>query len=319
MLMKTLKIVSVFLAIILALSIVTYVAIAWNDIPFDSEAKKAAPGNFAKLSAGEIHYQWFKPSEEVYNGEIIVMSHGYGVPGFMFNQIAEMLTNVGHSVLIFDHFGHGYSDRPNIAYSSDVFEREVFELLEFLNINEPVTLIGQSMGGLIAANFAANHSSKVKKLVLFVPAGLRMFESEDKNLINLLKTPILGKWIWRVFGRAAMKEPDSPPCDLCGKGKIDGDLYEQAKYEGFFESMRDILVQFPMNKQDSVYKKLGDKKIPTLAIFGEKDDLVMPKSAKLFKSLVPNASVNLMENGDHALHIRHWEKIGAQVVDWLKK
>lgn len=317
MLVKSIKILSAIVLLFITLMVISYVAIGWNDIPFDAAAKSNAPGRMVSISDGEIHYQWIEPAEENTNGETVVMSHGYGVPGFMFQQIAQMLADDGYKVLIFDHFGHGFSDRPNKPFNSDFFNREVTELLQALEITEPVILIGQSMGAMIASNYTVTHSKLVKKLVLFVPAGLRMVESENKGLVNMLATPVIGSWIWRVFGRAAMEEPDPPPCELCGNGKIVGDVYVQAQYEGYFESMHNILVEYPMNKQDHVYHDLAKVKVPTLAFFGEQDRLVKPESADLFQLILPDSSVIVLPHGDHVLHIRHWNEVGNKVIQWL--
>ncbi|PCI67340.1 MAG: hypothetical protein COB38_09620 [Gammaproteobacteria bacterium] len=317
MLVKSMKIFSLIMVIIITISSFVYVYIGWDDIPFDSTIKSTAPGKYAKLTDGDIHYQWFEPKSNKANGEIVVMSHGYAIPGFMFNQTAIMLTDAGYKVLVFDHFGHGFSDRPKGPYNSDFFERELLELLDSLKIYSPVIMVGQSMGGLIASNFTANHPKRIKKLALFVPAGLRMVESENKELVDLLGVPVIGPWIFRIVGRASMLEKKERPCKTCGDGKIDGDIYHQADFEGYFESMKDILVEFPMTGQDHIYKKLGKVEIPMYAIFADKDELVKLESAELFNILVPHAKISIVKNSDHAVHVRQWEKVGKLLIDWL--
>ena len=172
---------------------------------------------------------------------------------------------------------------------------------------------------MIASNFTANQTSRIEKLMLLVPAGLRMVESKDKALVDLLGVPLLGELIFRVVGRASMLEKKERPCDYCGEGKVDGDIYAQAKFAGFFESMRDILVEFPMNEQDHVYKKLARVDIPMYDLFADKDELVKSESIPLYKSLVPNAEVVVMKDSDHAVHVRQWQTVGDKLLQWLAK
>ncbi|MBL4837475.1 MAG: alpha/beta fold hydrolase [Kordiimonadaceae bacterium] len=311
------KILAISIIVIFCGAAVLYVKAGWNDLPFDAAAKEKAPGSFVQLHDGNIHYYWVEPTQQVATGEIVVMSHGYGIPGFMFQQIADILAEEGHRVLIYDHFGHGYSDRPSGPYDQAFFERELNDLVTELHIETPFFLVGQSMGGLIAAQYAAQHPEKVKKLALFVPAGLRMYESKYKLLTDMLDVPLLGEWIWRVVGRAAMYQPLPPPCDVCGNGTLSGDRFVQARYEGYFAALLDILRHFPMKNQDHIYQKLAEGNVPTLALFGEQDELIMPTSAALLKKYVPRANITLLPEGDHELHIRHWRRVGPMVANWF--
>ncbi|MEQ9126282.1 MAG: alpha/beta hydrolase, partial [Alphaproteobacteria bacterium] len=120
-----------------------------------------------QLPGGQIHYQFSGPED----GPLIVMVHGYSTPGFIFDQNAAALREAGFRVLQFDHFGRGWSDRPDTAYDADFYDAELMSLLDTLGISKPVGLVGLSMGGPIVAEFAARHPQRVSKVFLFVPAG----------------------------------------------------------------------------------------------------------------------------------------------------
>jgi 3-oxoadipate enol-lactonase len=65
-----------------------------------------------------------------------------------------------------DNRGAGRSDKPYGLYTMHRFARDVEELLDHLSINEPVILVGASMGGIIAQAFIHYYPKRVKKLVL---------------------------------------------------------------------------------------------------------------------------------------------------------
>jgi pimeloyl-ACP methyl ester carboxylesterase len=72
-------------------------------------------------------------------------------------------------------YGHGYSALPEVQYTQDLLRQQVEELLLSLGLSEKYPsflLVGHSMGGLVACEFAAHNKSSVSSLVLFNCAGL---------------------------------------------------------------------------------------------------------------------------------------------------
>jgi len=313
-----LKKISLGILLVLALLItIPYIVIGAKDKPITDDVRAQAPGQFAQLTDGKLHYTWFEPATKNANGQTVVMLHGLYVPQLMFISNAQALAGAGYRVLLVDHFGHGYSDRPSGDYTRDFFAREVNEILEAVHIDGPIILAGQSMGGLIATQFTAAHPEKVDRLILFVPAGLEMHGPDDNLGAKLLRTPVLGEWLWRVAGRKAILAPRSPPCDVCGTGELLDDVYEQAKYKGYFPAMLNILRNFTMRDQDIYFEQVGQSGVPVLAIFGKRDETVHIDSAARFKKAMPGAQIIIMPDGDHAMNIRHDAKVNAHILAYL--
>ena len=55
--------------------------------------------------------------------KIVVLVHGFSSPQFVWDGIAELLVDAGYSVLAYDHFGRGYSERPRIKYDHNLYIR----------------------------------------------------------------------------------------------------------------------------------------------------------------------------------------------------
>ena len=83
----------------------------------NDSARKTATGQFATLSQGVTHFEWFGPQR----GAIIVCVHGLTTPSFVWRGLTRGLAIMGYRVLTYDLFGRGYSDKAKGAQSSDFF------------------------------------------------------------------------------------------------------------------------------------------------------------------------------------------------------
>jgi pimeloyl-ACP methyl ester carboxylesterase len=77
------------------------------------------------------------------------------------NPVAE-----GAEVILYDLRGHGMSERPPSGYSVASLVADLAALLDALEVTRPVTLVGNSFGGLVALAFSAAHPARVERLVL---------------------------------------------------------------------------------------------------------------------------------------------------------
>ena len=119
---------------------------------------------------GVVHYQLDGPRD----GELCVWVHGLGDFSYRSDLLAATLIEAGYRVLRFDFFGRGWSDTPAAArYDMEMFIGQMRALFETLTLGgKPKTLIGHSMGGLIAQGYTEKFPSDVVRLVLLAPAGV---------------------------------------------------------------------------------------------------------------------------------------------------
>ena len=116
------------------------------------EEDRLGQGTFLPLADGVTHYQALGNPE----APAVVLVHGFSAPYFMFDHVAAGLMDRFY-VVRYDLFGRGLSDRPDTDYNQDLFDRQLLGLMDELSLSRPVALVGSSMGGLIAAEFAARH------------------------------------------------------------------------------------------------------------------------------------------------------------------
>lgn len=101
-----------------------------------------------------------------------VLLHGKNFSGFYWQRTAEELVKQGYSVLIPDQIGFGKSDKPtSYQFSFSQLALNTNELIKKLNIKN-ITLIGHSMGGMLATKYNKLYPENVNKLILINPIGL---------------------------------------------------------------------------------------------------------------------------------------------------
>ncbi|MEX3008651.1 alpha/beta fold hydrolase [Hoeflea sp. TYP-13] len=273
-----------------------------------------APGKSVQLSDGVIHYSERGPTD----GQAVVMVHGFGVPQFVFEQNAAALADTGFRVILFDHFGRGWSDRPNARYDTDFYDRELTELLDALNLTEPVGLVGYSMGGIIATDFAARHPERLTAIILLAPAGLAVYPFMGKLFGKIICMPVIGDWLWRLRGRSLLlgdpqfQEPLPDPAR-----RIRGDDTIQMNYKGYFNALLQSWRNLPLENCDEVFAD-ASRGVPMMALFGGKDPTISVESAARLKKAAPHARVELIEEGTHGLLYEMYDTVNPMLIEFLK-
>jgi pimeloyl-ACP methyl ester carboxylesterase len=308
------KLVLGLIAIILLLAVAVYIRAGWGERVLDEDARSLAPGAFLETPAGKLHYRWHGDA----GNPVIVMAHGFSTPNFIFEQNADALVAAGYRVLTFDHFGRGWSDRPKAKYNPDFYDQELADLLDGLGLSEPVGLVGLSMGGVITAEFTARHPERVSRLFLFVPAGLSLGGDAGDTNDRLLRTPILGDWVWRVFGKSILLgDPQYDESKLGAANRLAGDVTQQMSYRGYFRALLSSYRHLPMRDQDEVFARLGDTGVPIMAVFGDQDTTVPPESARRLEALIPSARVEILPEGEHGLNYQMHEITNPMLVNYF--
>ncbi|MEL6415490.1 MAG: alpha/beta hydrolase [Pseudomonadota bacterium] len=281
--------------------------------PLDDEARAGAPGAFATLSDGQLHYVWDGPED----GAIILLVHGFSTPHFIYQQNVEALTAAGFRTLRFDDFGRGWSDRPRTRYDIEFYDRAINELLAEVGVTEPFGLVGLSMGGPIVAEYAARYPERVDRLVLLVPAGLDTAGGEGASAV-LLNTPLIGDWVWRMFGKSILLgDRQYDESNRAPEDRLQGDVREQFEYRGYLQALLSTYRHMPMTGREETFLRLAETQVPTLAIYGDADETVLVSSAETLQTLMPDADVRVVPGGEHGLNYQMHDLVDPWLVAWF--
>ncbi|MBW2176020.1 MAG: alpha/beta hydrolase, partial [Deltaproteobacteria bacterium] len=276
------------------------------------EVRANLPGEFVQLEDGVISYYWKGPE----NGDIVVLVHGLSTPKFVWDGNVEALTAAGNRVLAYDHYGRGFSDRPDIIYDSDLYARELLNLLVALHVTQPVTLVGYSMGGGNVIGFASRYPERVKKLVLIAPAG---YVPEYTGLASLVLVPGLGDWLMAMLGKKNVMADIRREVDA-GSARADmvEKFEEQFQYRGYLDSILSTMRYYPMNDLSEEYEKVGRLKIPTYAIWGTDDQVVPFSGSDEVRKAIPHVKILPVKGAGHSVTYARAEQVNEILIELLK-
>ena len=260
-------------------------------------------------------------SEQAANNETVVLVHGFSTPHFVWDGMKGFLLDAGYSVLVFDHYGRGYSERPRIKYTKDVFVQSLKGLLDSQEISEQVHLVGYSMGGPIVGHFTNEFPGMVKSMSLIAPAGF-MLENPTRDW--WIMKPLIGEWFLNVFGSRLVfqgnEENDEPPRndplalskkDFIKKAGI------QMQYKGFIHALLSTARNFNLFSTQEMFAEVGNLNKPTLTIWGTDDGVVPFRGSEELMLHIPQSELLVLEGGKHDITYAEPSLVGIAIRDFL--
>jgi pimeloyl-ACP methyl ester carboxylesterase len=149
----------------------------------------------------EMAYMDVRPKSGADPEETVLLLHGKNFSGAYWERTIRNLVKDGYRVIVPDQIGFGKSSKPvNFQYSFHALANHTADLLDQLYINS-VTVVGHSMGGMLATRFALMAPERTNRLVLVNPIGL-----EDWKRTVPYRT--IDEWYRRELGKtpAGVKE-----------------------------------------------------------------------------------------------------------------
>jgi pimeloyl-[acyl-carrier protein] methyl ester esterase len=233
------------------------------------------------------------------NGAPLCLLHGWALNSHVWDQVTESLQQ-HYQVNQIDLPGHGKSSPPASGeYTLDSLTAEISKLME-----QNTTLVGWSLGGLIAMNIAARHPGLVKKLIL-VASSPQFTASSDwdhavgKSVFDGFSTDLgknYRKTILRFLAIQTLGCEQNKPAirKLREKVFINGEPHLDSLEKGL-----------RILKNSNLRQTIATIRCPTLIILGEKDTLVPKESGLDTQSLISNSQLSIVTGAGHAPFLSH--------------
>lgn len=276
----------------------------------DGSMRATLGGDYRSLPDGVTHYELSGPP----GAPLVVLIHGATVPLFTWDAQQPALLQAGFRVLRYDHFGRGLSDRPKLDYDRALYQKQLDDLLSELEIDEPLSLVGVSFGGAIAATFAKNHPDRVSKLVFISPM---LDYAEDKGLVDLAKAPVFGDWFARVFLiRAAIARANGFFDETGADGSYAARFEEQTRYKGFEQSLLSMFRSDALTSYRDTYAALGYQ--PKLLIWGTNDTEIPFEHVQFVRENAGNVSFAQIEGARHGVNLQRAAEVNQRIIEFLQ-
>lgn len=278
-----------------------------------SEAVQGLPGAFVELTAGVTHYELQGDA----NGPTVVLIHGNAAPYVTWDHTIGALAAAGFRVLRYDVFGHGFSARPKRrSYDRHFYNVQLADLLDRLDIPDPVSLVGTSQGGTIGACFAAAHPGKVNKLALLAPFFDDAVGSQALA-VRLIKAPLLGELLMRLMGDAKLADLSNAVVNPDIRAALGRDVAQQFRFEGKRRAMLANLRGDGLRDATVCYQGVKEQHIPVLLTWGTADQKIGGDSMRRLSDLMPHIEFHELHNAGHLAHYEFPDDINPILVRFL--
>jgi pimeloyl-ACP methyl ester carboxylesterase len=259
----------------------------------------------AKLNGARIHY---KRSGAGYP---VVFLHAGVADSRMWEPQAAGLGKY-FDVITPDMRGYGKSELPAQSWSPTA---DVLALMDALRIREAPHVVGCSIGGGLAIDFALKHPERVAKLVL-VGAGVsgQPYDGSSDHLLTEVTSAEKAKDL------AALNEAEMKLW-LVGPGR--GTAHVDKRLRDLFLDMNAIALHSdfanaPTQKLDPpAFGRLGEINAPTLVVVGDHDLPDIQATADLLVSKIRGARKELIHDAAHLPNLEHPEKFNRILLDFL--
>ncbi|MCF5703813.1 alpha/beta fold hydrolase [Pseudomonas syringae] len=227
----------------------------------------------------------------------ILMLHGYSGDKNLWLRFSRHFVRQ-YRVIIPDLAGHGETGfKAGGGYDIPLQAKRMIQLLDVCGV-EKVHVIGNSMGGYIAAWLAATYPERIASVALIDPAGVTAPEASDmERHLARGHNPFLinSREEFRRFYAMTMSSPPWVPglvLDAIAQ------RYEQQR-DDLEEIFRDFRASPPMEP------KLADIKCPALLLWGRKDRLIDVSSVPIWSKGIANLQVEVWEGVGHMPMVEH--------------
>jgi 3-oxoadipate enol-lactonase len=261
--------------------------------------------------------------EDSGEGPPVVLVHGYGGDLRLWDAQVPALVDAGFRVIRHDVRGHGRSMISPDGYTYENYSADLRDLLDRLNVERPATeslsveaahVVGLSMGGGIALQFALHHPQRVLSLTL-VDSALPGFTYSDEaaSRIEALMEAVRTQGAHAALEKVYLQHPF-----------FDGirRIPEQ------FEFVRDVVLGFqapdmheggrPPHYRPDLTGRLAGVTAPTLVILGEHDIPDFRLIADLLTENIPHARQHLIPDCWHLPPIEKPDEFNALLIAFLR-
>lgn len=274
----------------------------------DDAARADAPGAFIDLKHGRTHYRYFGPQ----SAPLAVCVHGLTTPSFVFEALADGLVAKGYRVLVYDHYGRGFSDRPTAAQDREFFVSHLDELLNALGEHEKFLLIGYSMGGAVAAAYTAAFAQRVRNLVLVAPAGMGHQLGPLANFIRVM--PGIGGWLFMAgYGRSHRKGTEKERALHSAVPFVVDRQQRELQYRGFLPSVLSSLRNGLRAQAKADHQNIHEAGTKVVAIWGAADDVIPLDCKDKMAGWNPAAEQVVVPDEGHSLPYTHPDAVLDQI------
>lgn len=272
----------------------------------------------------QIRYAYIRSSQPQSITPLIFL-HGFGACIEHWRNNLSVLSQQ-HPVYALDLLGFGASRKTDTEYSAYLWVEQVYDFWRTF-IGQPVVLVGNSLGSLVALSAVTLHPEMVRGIVMLNLPDVSLTQKNvpklAKALENSLASPLILKTIFKIVSRMPiirrglqlayenktaiddeLMEIIAAPAQDRGAAETFAALFKSVRKPGYAPSTETILTNLS---------------IPTMLIWGKCDRVISSSFAPIFAQMNPQIELVELEQVGHCPHDEVPEVFNQILANWLKR
>ncbi len=259
---------------------------------------------------------------EAGQGPPLILLHGFGACAYTWRFLGPALA-ADHRVFTLDLKGFGLSDKPQDGKYAVRDQAEIVAAFMHARNLQDAVLIGNSMGGAVALmtyfKLREETPARIKGLVLIDSAG---YPQKMPWFVSMARMPVLGTLGARLLSPRFLTGMALRKC-YYNREKITDEAIDTYAYYGSLPGAREAVQQTAlqiippdMAAMIAQYQKI---RVPTLIIWGEKDEVVPLAGGRNFKRDIPDSELVILPRCGHIPQEEEPPETRRLIQDFLKK
>ena len=291
------------LALRLALSIAFFAAVVCPPHCLAQERKAAVSKTekFVTVYGAKIHYV------ETGSGAPLILIHGLADDVAVWDSVIPLLA-AKFRVIAFDQIGFGHSDKPLLNYRVSTFVDFLDGFMKELKI-ERASVVGNSLGGWVAASFALAHPERVDRLVLCDAAGYRSLpQAMGPRTLDALK--LASRDDIRYLGPLTFHNKQFY------EGAVVDDAFRQRVIAGDGYTVSRVLDSL-IRGDDALDNRLHAINRSTLILWGRDDKLIPLSFGQRFHQEIAGSQLRIIDDCGHMPQVECANEFTTAVLQFL--
>ncbi len=255
---------------------------------------------------------------------VLMLIHGITSSSATWDPVIPALSEHAH-VIAPDLYGHGASDVPGADYSLGGFATQIRDLMDTLG-HDRATIVGHSLGGGVAMQFAYQYFEHTERLVLVDSGGFgrevsRALRAGTMPGVELILPVIANRHVRnaglaasRVLSRMPVRPRPRPSTVEVVRGY--SSLSESPSRAAFVHTLRSVVEPGGqrVSAVDRLYLTEGR---PTLIVWGARDTVIPVAHAYHAHAVIPGSQLEIFEQSEHFPHMDEPARFARVMLDFL--
>ncbi len=260
-----------------------------------------------KLNDIELYYETYG------NGQPLILISGMISDSQSWVSLIKNLSK-NHFLIIPDNRGVGRTKPQDADITIQKMSDDYYSLIKHLDLKS-VSLLGHSMGGFVALDFAIRYPEYTSKLILASTSAFNSKRNIDLNrqFVSDLESGMEDdKWFRNIFYWLFSNR-------IFNNKIIMNDLIQLSIESPYRQSNAAFTNQTKAIENFNCLKNLPDIKSETMIVFGKEDKLFPPeKNIEMLKA-IPNNQVTIIENAAHTIHFENSKDFINCILNFLEE